>query len=100
MLPPTLAATFTLTSAFPLKWVLTLINEALQTDADITNGLPPGLVVAPAGGDWNSSTLAINLTMTAAFMAALTVGTHRFYMTAVSQRGLSGVAQIVLTVSL
>jgi hypothetical protein len=99
MLPPTLATMFTLSSANPMQWVLTLINEPLGSDADVTNGLPPGLVVAPTGGGWNSATLAVTVTMTAAFMAALTPGRHHFYMTGVSQRGLSNYAEVVLTVS-
>ena len=33
------------------------------------------------------------------FMAALTPGTHRFYMTGINQRGRSACAQVVLTVT-
>jgi hypothetical protein len=39
------------------------------------------------------------MTMTAMFMASLTPGKHRFFMTGVSQRGLSDFFEIVLTVS-
>jgi hypothetical protein len=99
MQPPTLAATFTLVSAHPMQWLLTLINEPLRSHADMTSGLPPGLTVAPAGGSWNSSPLVVTMTMTAVFMAGLTPGLHHFYMTGVSQRGLSGYAEVVLTVS-
>jgi hypothetical protein len=99
MLPPTLVTTFTLVSANPMQWILTLINEPLRSDVDLTNGLPPGLVVAPAGGAWNQSPLVVTVTMTALYMASLTPGTHHFYMTGVSQRGLSGYAEVVLTVS-
>ena len=99
MAPPTLATTFTLTSAFPLLWQLTQINEPLASSVDATNGVPPGLTVSPAGGDWSVSPLVVTLTMTAAYMAALGVGLHHFYMTGVSRRGLSGHFEVVLTVS-
>jgi hypothetical protein len=97
--PVTAAATFTLTSTYPSQWLLTLINETAHSHADVTNGLPPGLTVMPAGGAWSSPTLAVTVTMTAAFMTALTAGQHHLYMTGVSQRGLSGWAEVVLTVS-
>jgi len=99
MQPATLTATFTLISLYSKQWLLTLINEPLKSHVNMTNGLPPGLVVAPAGGKWDSSPLTIMLTMTAAFMASLTLGQHHFYMTGISQRGLPGYAEIILTVT-
>ena len=99
MQPVTLATTFTLTSANPMRWLLTLINEPLKTHADMTNGLPPGLTVAPAGGGWDSTPLTVTVTMTAAFMATLTSGKHHLYMTGISQRGLSGYAEFILTIT-
>jgi hypothetical protein len=99
MQPVTLAATFTLSTAHPLNWILTLINEPLKTDVDVTNGLPPSLVLAPLGGAWNTPAITVTMTMTAAFMASLTPGLHHFYMTGVSARGLSGYAEMVLTVT-
>lgn len=99
MLPPTLMVTFTLFSANPMKWILTLLNGTLLTNLDVTNGVPPGLVVAPAGGAWDTPSLTITMTLTAAFMAALTPGTHYFYMTGVSQRGLTKYSEVMLTVS-
>ena len=99
MLPATLVVTFTLITLYPKQWLLTLINGGLKSSVDITNGAPPGLVVAPAGGNWDSSPLTITLTMTAPFMASLTPGEHHFYMTGISQRGLSDYAEIILTVT-
>jgi hypothetical protein len=99
MQPATLAATFTLTSANPMQWLLTLINDPLASHTDVTNGLPPGLTVNPGGGGWNSSPLTVTVTMTALFMANLTPGRHHLYMTGVSQRGLSSYAEVVLTVT-
>jgi len=99
MQPLTLSATFTLSATHPLQWVLTLINEPLKTNVDLTNGLPPGLTLTPSGGAWNDPAIAITLTMTAAFMAALTPGLSRFFMTGVSRRGLSAGFEMVLTVS-
>ena len=99
MQPVSVVATFTLFSAYPLKWLLTLINEPAQTNVDMTDALPPGLVVAPAGGNWDTPNLTVTMTMTAAYMAGLGVGQHHFFMTGVNQRGLSGFAEIKLTVS-
>ena len=99
MAPPTVAATFTLTSAFPLLWQLTQINEPIASSTDVTDGVPPGLTVVPAGGEWSDSPLVVTLTLTAAYMAALGVGLHHFYMTGVNKRGLSGYFEVVLTVS-
>lgn len=99
MKPPSLIATFTLFSDYPLQWVLTLINEPLRRDVDISNGLPPGLLVAPPGGHWDSPNLTVTVTMTSAYMASLEVGKHHFFMTGVNQRGLNGFAQIELRVS-
>jgi len=97
--PPTLNATFALVSAYPLQWILTLINEPLKTHVDLTHGLPPGLTLSPAGGAWNVPTLNVTITMTLAFLSTLIPGRYRFFMTGVSQRGLSGVFEIVLTAS-
>lgn len=99
MLPPTAAITFTLTSSFPSQWILTLINGAIMQNLDITNGLPPGIVVAPVGGQWASPSLVVAVTLTAVGMAGLGPGAHYFCMTGVNKRGLSGFAQAVLTVS-
>jgi hypothetical protein len=99
MQPPTLTASFTLAAAFPLARTLTLINEPKKTHTDVTNGAPPGLVVSPTGGEWAISPLTVTIVLTADFMAALTPGTHRFYMTGTNQRGRSAFAQVVLTVT-
>jgi hypothetical protein len=97
--PPTVVATYTLTSPFPMQWNLTLLNETPPSHVDVTNGVPPGLIVAPAGGSWSSPTLVVSITMTALYMAALGPGLHHFYMTGVNQRGLSSFAEVVLTVT-
>lgn len=97
-LPPTLTTAFTLSTAFPLKWILTLINETEKTNANLTNGLPPALNVHPSGGAWNFPTQTITLNMTLAFLATLAPGLHRFFMTGVNQRGFTGFAEMILTV--
>jgi hypothetical protein len=99
MLPVTAVISFTLTAAFPLSWTLTLLNTTAGTSIDATNGLPTGLVVAPAGGSWTSPSLTVTATMSASFMASLTPGTHWFYMTGVSKRGKSGFASATVVVS-
>jgi hypothetical protein len=97
-LPPTLSAAFTLSTAYPLSWILTLINEPEKTNADLTNGLSPALTLQPSGGVWDVPTQTITLSMTVAFLGTLAPGLHRFFMTGVSQRGLTGFAEMVLTV--
>ena len=99
--PATLGATFTLISSHPLKWILKLIHEPEATIDDLISAQPTGLTLTPADGVWNVSPLQIDLTMTAAYMA--TLGTlplvHCFFMTGVSQRGLSNSIELILTVS-
>jgi len=99
MQPATIAATFTLSSPFPSKWMLTLINTVAKYNLDISNGLPPGVVVAPPGGIWASPSMTIVMTLTAPFMAALGMGMHHFFMTGVNKRGLSGFGEVILTVT-
>ena len=99
-LPATVPVTFTLTSPFPLKWILTRLSEPPNaSNADLTNGDPSGAVVVPTGGAWISPSLTVTLTMSAAYMAALGPGKHHFYMTGVSKRGLSDWKECILTVS-
>lgn len=102
MMPATATATFTLASDHPLEWRLTLINPVAQSDRDLTGGAPPGAVVTPAGGGWETTTLTVTLTLTAAFMAGLgtTTGSpHEFFLTAINRRGRSGYGRVALTVA-
>src|SRR5260370_4115009 len=100
MMPPEFTTTFTLVSDHPMQWILTLINEAPNpSHFDVTNGIPPALVVAPPGGSWDTPVLTVTMTMTDVFMASLGKGKHHFYMTAVSKRGLSSYVDFILTVN-
>ena len=103
--PPTLEATFEITSAHPLKWILTLLHEPESSFENLNSSQPAGLALttsdgSSAEGTWVVSPLTITLKMTAAYMQTLgtTPGLHRFFMTAVSQRGLSSFAELDLTV--
>jgi hypothetical protein len=99
-IPMSAFATFTLFSDFPLSWKLVVISEPAGGDMDITSApFPPGLVVAPAGGDWTTPNLVVTVTMMATFMASLGVGIHHFFMTGVNQRGLNSYAEMMLTVT-
>lgn len=98
MLPATLPIAFTLNHPFPLQWVLTRLSEPTSLNEDLTNG-GAGATPVPAGGAWNADGLVVTLTLSAAYMAALGVGLHHFYMTAVSKRGISGYVESILTVS-
>ena len=96
---PVLTTAFALATDHPNLWVLTMLNEPTGANADITNGLPPGLVVAPAGGAWDTPALTVSVTMTMAFITTLGPGRHHFVMTGVSRRGLTGSFDVVLTVT-
>jgi len=102
--PATLSATFKLVSAHPLQWILIMLHEPepnpdLKSE-DLTSNQPAGLTLTETGGVWNVSPLEITLTMTATYMATLGVFplVHRFFMIAVSQRGVSSFVELVLTV--
>lgn len=97
-LPPVLPLTFTLTSAFPGQWILTYISEPTGSHHDFTSGAA-GAVVAPPGGAWPSPVLVVVVTLTLAFLSSLAPGLHHFYMTGVSQRGLTGLGEAIVTVS-
>jgi hypothetical protein len=101
-LPATIPVVFMLASDHPLAWQLTLINPVLQQNLELTRGLIPGAVVAPAGGQWEVPLLTVTLTMSSVFMTALgltTTAPHEIYMTGISQRGLSAYAKLALTVT-
>jgi hypothetical protein len=91
--------TFTLASDHPQQWVLTLLSETAGISMDLTSAVLPGLTVAPSGGAWSTPSLTVSVALTSAAMTALGPGRHHFYMTAVSERGLFGDADAVLTVS-
>jgi hypothetical protein len=99
MTPATNVATFQLETPFPMSWSLTRVSlQAPALSVDLTGGDPPGAVVASPGGAWDSSSLTVTMTLNAAYMAALPQGSYRFYMTGVSQRGISSYASVDLTV--
>ncbi|HYT56329.1 MAG TPA: hypothetical protein VEQ38_16610 [Verrucomicrobiae bacterium] len=96
--PVPVVATFNLTAAHPLQWMLTLINTTLKYHLDLTNGAP-GATVAPSGGQWNTPSLTVTVTMTPPFVQALAVGTHHLFLTGISRRGLSDYAKAIVEVS-
>jgi hypothetical protein len=96
---PVLTTVFSLATDHPNLWVLTMLSEPTGANADVTNGLPPGLVVVPAGGVWDTPALAVTVTLTQTFLAGLTPGCHHIFMTGVSRRGLTGSFDVELTVS-
>ncbi|HEY6245733.1 MAG TPA: hypothetical protein VIX17_17405 [Pyrinomonadaceae bacterium] len=97
--PPSVVVTFTLISAHPMQWILTQLDEPEHQTNNRTTTQPPGMTITPSGGVWNVSPLNLTLTLTGAFMATLMPGIHRFFLTGVSQRGLSSFAELELTVA-
>jgi hypothetical protein len=97
--PPPVPIVFTSFTAFPLRWSLRLVNETGGVSIDATNGLPGGLIVAPAGGGWSTPNLTVTVTASAAFLTLMGPALIRLYLTAVSRRGLSGFTSATITVS-
>ena len=91
---------FSLTTNFPLKWILTLIKEpAPSASIDLTTTTVAGVTITPPNaGAWNVSPLDIQLTLDLLFLQNLVAGDYRFYMTGISQRGLSDNAVFHLSV--
>jgi hypothetical protein len=100
-LPPTVVFTFTLTAAFPARWILTYLNVSMNQSADWTNSVPPGVVVSPSGGSWAANQVRLTLTVTLSlpFLSTLPPGAHQFNLTGVNQRGKFGLGVGILTVS-
>jgi hypothetical protein len=96
--PTPVVATFNLTSTHPLRWMLTLINTTLNYDQDLTSGAP-GATMVPAEGRWDTPTVALTVTLTPTFVAALTSGTHHLFLTGITRRGLSDYAEARIEVS-
>ena len=96
-LPPVAAFTFTISSAFPMRWTLTHVAPGFAED--VTNGGVPGPTVLPSGGDWSSAVLTIAVTLTTPYLNSLSPGEHRFYLTAVSKRGKPAAGLATLTVA-
>ena len=96
--PAPIVATFNLTAAHPLRWMLTLINTTLKKNRDLTSGAP-GAAVAPANGQWSTPGLTVTVTLTPPFVAELTPGTHYLFLTAISRRGLSDYAEAHIEVT-
>jgi hypothetical protein len=97
-MPATIPITFTLATAFPMQWSLVWISVPDAKSKDLTNGMP-GAMPAPPGGSWPSGALTVVLNLSLPFLSTLSPGLHYFYMTGASQRGLTGIAQCILTVS-
>ena len=99
--PATLVASFSLSSAFPLQWMLTYISEPGQSNADWTQSPPTGVDILPSGGTWDatSPSLTVTVTLNLPFLSSLPVGLHHLYLIGVSQRGLSGMGESILTVT-
>jgi hypothetical protein len=89
-----------MTTDHPLKWVLTLIDDTPPgQNIDLTNGIPGAVTVVPSGGQWDSPSLPIVVTLMPPFLAALGPGKKDLFLTGVSKRGLSGFAKATIMVS-
>jgi hypothetical protein len=96
--PLALPFVFTLTSAHPRRFTVWQISSPNNVNRDVTAGVPPAVVVAPAGGGWSSSPLAVSLTVSGAYASTLAVGDHTFALTAINHRGLFALAEATVEV--
>jgi len=100
--PAMLPFTFSLSSQFPLKWMLWQVGPpAIQLD--VTAGIPSQVTVIPAGaspdGTWSSPSATVSVTITGTYAATLAPGNHELVLTAVNRRGFSKFDKGVLVVS-
>lgn len=94
--PPPIIVAFNLFSPFPLRWLLFEVDEVAKLNVDLSNGFP-GMLVAPAGGAWDTPALTVTLTLTSPLLFALLPGRYHFFMTGVTERGVNKFAEFVLT---
>src|SRR5437773_2654525 len=89
--PVPVVVSFSMTTDHPVKWVLTLIDDTPPgQNIDLTNGIPGAVTVVPSGGQWDSPSLPIVVTLMPRFLAGLAPGHKDLFLTGVSKRGLSG----------
>jgi hypothetical protein len=97
--PVMLPMEFVLESQYPNRWLLTMLSVPTNSSTEITNGLPPAIVVAPPGGGWPDAVLSVTVSLQGVYLATLPVGTYYFVLTALNVRGKSSYAQATLTVT-
>jgi len=97
--PVTLPMEFVLESQYPNRWLLTMLNVPARSSTEITNGLPPAIVVAPPGGGWPDAALSVTVSLQGVYLATLAQGKYYFVLTALNVRGKSSYAQATLTVT-
>ena len=100
--PAMLPFTFSLSSQYPLTWMLWQVGPP-ATQLDVTAGIPSQVTVVPAGaspdGTWSSPSATVSVTITGTYAATLAPGNHEFVLTAVNRRGFSKFDKGVLVVS-
>jgi hypothetical protein len=100
--PAALPFTFSLSSQFPLRWMLWQVGPP-ATQLDVTAGIPTQVTVVPVGatpdGTWSSPSATVMVTITGTYAATLAPGNHEFVLTAVNRRGFSKFDKGVVVVS-
>jgi hypothetical protein len=96
-MPAVMPFVFTAMSRHPRSWSIWHVGPPM-IKRDLTNGSPLGITTMPAGGRWVSPQLVITMTVTAAYASTLMPGPHIFVLSAANHRGLSAMAQAILTV--
>jgi hypothetical protein len=99
--PAMLPLSFTLSSQYPLKWMLWQVGTSGQLD--VTAGLPSQVTVLGVGaspdGTWSSPSATVSVTLMGTYLATLAPGDYQFVLTAVNTRGFSAFDKCALTVS-
>lgn len=97
--PAALTAAFTLTSRFPLRWMLTLNTP--PASSDITSNAPSGITVQPSGGAWHDPSLTVTVTMTGVYLATLPPlpAKNSLVLVGINRRGRAAHAEVVMSVT-
>jgi hypothetical protein len=99
--PATVPLTFSLSSQYPLKWMLWQVGPP-ATQLEVTAGIPSQVTVVPVGaspdGTWSSPSATVSVTVMGTYLATLN-GDHAFVLTAVNRRGFSAFDKATVSIS-
>ena len=100
--PAALPLAFSLSSLYPLKWMLWQVGPP-ATQLDVTAGIPGQVTVLPVGGSpdgtWSSPSATVSVTVMGTYAATLVPGNHELVLTAVNRRGFAAFGKAILVVS-
>ena len=100
--PSTIAFEFALSSPYPFRWVLTFIDGTRMRNIMLTEESETGIVLSRDDGIWGTPNLKVSVFLDLIFLNSLNptpgFGKHSFFMTGITQRGISAFAECSLSV--